>query len=38
MSETVTDLDALDAVHDIVNMPLQQEPEWARDDLDAVRR
>jgi uncharacterized protein YbjT (DUF2867 family) len=30
--------DALDAVHDIANMPLQQEPQRARDALDAVKR
>jgi uncharacterized protein YbjT (DUF2867 family) len=30
--------DALDAVHDVANMPLQQEPQRVRDDLDAVRR
>lgn len=29
--------DALDAVHDAANMPLQSEPQRVRDDLDAVR-
>jgi hypothetical protein len=29
--------DALDAVDDIANMPLEQEPQRVRDDLDAVK-
>jgi hypothetical protein len=29
--------DALDALHDTANMPLQFEPQRVRDDLDAVR-
>ena len=28
---------ALDAVHDVENMPLQKEPQRVRDDLDAVK-
>ena len=28
---------ALDAVHDVANMPLQKEPQQVRDDLDAVK-
>jgi hypothetical protein len=28
---------ALDAVHDVANMPLQQEPQRVREDLDAMR-
>jgi uncharacterized protein YbjT (DUF2867 family) len=30
--------DALDAVHDLTNMPLQDEPQRVRRDLDAVKR
>ncbi len=29
---------ALDAAHDLANMPLPQEPQRVRDDLDAVSR
>ena len=29
---------ALDAAHDTANMPLEEEPQRVRDDLDAVRR
>ena len=29
---------ALDAVHDLANMPLQEEPQGVRHDLEAVRR
>jgi hypothetical protein len=29
---------ALDAVHDLTNMPLQHEPHRVRSDLDAVKR
>jgi uncharacterized protein YbjT (DUF2867 family) len=29
---------SLDGVHDTANMPLEQEPQRVRDDLDAVRR
>jgi uncharacterized protein YbjT (DUF2867 family) len=29
--------DALDAVHDLANMPLAEEPQRVRDDLEAVR-
>ena len=29
---------ALDAVHDLPNMPLQEEPHRVRRDLDAIRR
>jgi len=29
---------ALDAVHDIANMPPTEEPQRARDDLDTVNR
>ena len=29
---------ALDAVHDLPNMPLQEEPDGVRDDLEAVSR
>jgi hypothetical protein len=30
--------DAFDAIHDMPNMPLQQEPQRVRDALDAVKR
>ena len=30
--------DALDAVHDLTNMPLQDEPQRVRRDLEAVKR
>jgi uncharacterized protein YbjT (DUF2867 family) len=30
--------DTLDAVNDVANMPLQQEPQRVRDDLDAMKR
>jgi len=29
---------ALDAVHDMANMPLEDEPKSVREDLDAVHR
>ena len=28
---------ALDAMHDVANMPLQKEPQQVRDDLHAVK-
>jgi hypothetical protein len=28
---------ALDGVHDMANMPIEQEPKRVRDDLDAVK-
>jgi hypothetical protein len=29
---------AIDAVHDLPNMPLQEEPQRVRDDLEAIGR